>query len=154
MLRKIQNHKKKIDQLFEKVEIITDSSLKAEWAKYLCILVSGFIEDSFKELIYTFIENRTSTEIKAFVVTEIKDITNLNADKIAIGLIKFSKEWKEKFEIEITDEQKEHLKSIISNRHNIAHGKIDKVQLKLSDIIDYYKSAIKVVEILHTIIIR
>lgn len=52
------------------------------------------------------------------------DITNLKTSKLQDILMAFSTEWAKKFTeyIEVNEQQKTSLDSIIAQRHNIAHG--------------------------------
>ena len=86
-------HRQKIDNLFEKVACFEEPAIKSEWSKYLCILVSGFIEESLRVLLEKYCENKASANIKKFVRNKIDKITNCNTGKIQGILLEFSSNW-------------------------------------------------------------
>jgi hypothetical protein len=50
--REVQRNRHRLDATFERIKRIqADAELQSDFAKYLCILVSGFIETSIKELV-------------------------------------------------------------------------------------------------------
>ncbi|MCW9679759.1 hypothetical protein FJR41_002820 [Dolichospermum planctonicum UHCC 0167] len=70
-------HRQKIDNLFEKVARFEELAIKSEWSKYLCILVSGFIEESLRVLLEKYCENKASANIQKFVGKKINDYKNV-----------------------------------------------------------------------------
>ena len=60
-------HRQRIDNLFKKVALFEELEIKSEWSKYLCILVSGFIEESLRVLLEKYCENKASVNIQKFV---------------------------------------------------------------------------------------
>lgn len=51
MNRKILSHRQRINTLFKKITSISNLADRGEWSKYLCILVSGYIEESLRVLL-------------------------------------------------------------------------------------------------------
>ena len=90
-------HRQKIDNLFEKVACFEEPAIKSEWSKYLCILVSGFIEESLRVLLEKYCENKATTNIQKFVGKKIDNITNCKAKKINDILLEFSSDWANEF---------------------------------------------------------
>ncbi|MBO1057855.1 MAG: hypothetical protein HEQ27_15560 [Dolichospermum sp. JUN01] len=145
-------HRQKIDNLFEKVACFEEPAIKSEWSKYLCILVSGFIEESLRVLLEKYCENKASANIQKFVGKKIDDITNCNANKIKKILDEFSSDWSNKFTNRIIDNDqiKTAIDNVVQNRHKIAHGK--SIGMSYSNISKDYKNVKKAVEILEEII--
>ncbi|MDD1413501.1 MAE_28990/MAE_18760 family HEPN-like nuclease [Dolichospermum sp. ST_con] len=156
MNQSILAHRRRIDNLFEKVACFTEPAIQSEWSKYLCILVSGFIEESLRVLLEQYCKDKASPNIQKFVTKQIEDITNCNTEKIKKILEKFSSDWQSGFtnkiqeESKINDEIKNAIDSVVQNRHKIAHGK--SIGMTYSNISDYYKNVKKAVEILEEII--
>jgi hypothetical protein len=156
MTPSILSHMQRIDFLFRKAASVADKAEQAEWAKYLCILVSGFIEESLRVLLEEYTRKRATPVIQNFVSGEIKDITNCKTSKIAVVLQRFNPKWENDFLSEIQaksrvdDEIKNSVDSVITNRHQIAHGK--NIGLRYATISTYYNNVKKAVEILDAVI--
>lgn len=149
---RILSHCQRIDNLFSRVASFDDPKDKSEWSKYLCILVSGYIEESLRVLLEDYASERknASSPIKNFVLKQIKNITNCKTQKILDTLDSFDSSWKDAFEEKITPEIKDSIDSIVANRHAIAHGK--NTGITYTTVTNYYKNIKKAIEILEDII--
>jgi len=156
MNRLILSHSQRIDSLFGKVGGITDPAAQAEWSKYLCILVSGFIEESLRILLEEYTRTHASPVVQNFVSREIQEITNCKASKIGSILQRFNPTWEREFlsQIEaksrIVDEIKSSLDSVVANRHQIAHGR--NIGLRFASVSTYYLNVKKAVEAMEQVI--
>ncbi|MEG4197337.1 HEPN domain-containing protein [Microcoleus sp. Pol12A5] len=152
----ISSHRQKIDARFNKVSSISDPADQGEWSRYLCILVSGYIEESLRILLETYAVKNASPYIQNFVCKEIKGITNCKTNKIIDILGKFHSDWGTNFisqiaaKSNIDNEIKDSIDSIVTTRHAIAHGK--SVGVSYSTVSNYYKNVKKAVEVLENII--
>lgn len=143
-------HRQRIDNLFKKVALFEELEIKSEWSKYLCILVSGFIEESLRVLLEKYCENKASANIQKFVGKKIDDITNCKTEKIKRILLEFSSDWENEFTNKINDQIKTAIDNVVQNRHKIAHGK--SIPMSYHNILNYYNNVKKAVEILEEII--
>lgn len=156
MTPSIVAHRQRIDNLFKKAATIADIAEQAEWARYLCVLVSGYIEESLRVLLAQYTRTRATPVIQNFVWGEIKDITNCKTSKIANVLQRFNPTWKNDFlndiqaKSRVIDEIKNSVDSVIANRHQIAHGK--NIGLGYAAISAYYDNVKKAVETLDAVI--
>jgi RiboL-PSP-HEPN len=152
----ILSHRQRIDALFKKVSSITDLADQGEWSKYLCILVSGYIEESLRVLLEAYSASHASLCIQNFVSKEIKGITNCKTNRIKDILCKFDSDWGHDFvsqiavKSNIADEIKDSIDSIVTNRHAIAHGK--STGIRYATVLNYYNNVKKAVEVLESII--
>lgn len=149
-------HRQRIDALFRRVSSFSDPVDQSEWSKYLCVLVSGFIEESFRVLLEEYSKHHASQSIQSFVSSELKDTTNCKTNKITSILARFNPIWEADFLAEIqvnsriVDEIKNSIDGVVSNRHLIAHGK--SVGIGYSTIFRYYQNVKKAVEVLEIVI--
>lgn len=156
MLSSINSHKSRLDILFTKVNTITDLKMQSEWSKYVCILTSGYIEESLRSLLIAHATINSSPTIKKYVENHIKFITNCKNAKIKTILQAFDDRWVITYENELTrrstnpDELKNAIDSVIGNRHRFAHG--GHGGLSFSTINNYYTNVKTVVDILTSII--
>ena len=123
MLISVQREKQKLDNLFTKIESVEEMELKSHWARYLCVLTSGYIENSVRYIISDYSNNKASQPLANFVQRKIRMVTNLKKNNIVDLLNSFNPEWGTKFLEKITDKQIDAIDSVVANRHQIAHGK-------------------------------
>jgi hypothetical protein len=98
--------------------------MQAHWAKYLCILSAGFIENALSEIYISFTRNAASEPVANFTSSVLTKIQNPKCSKFIEIAAAFKPEWGNELENFVNDEgRKEALDSIMSNRHLIAHGK-------------------------------
>jgi hypothetical protein len=139
----------KLDHIFDLSNRLTeDDELSAQYARYLCVLVSGYIEESIRLLLVDYAQRRSSPEILRYVRLKTKSVTNLKSSKIKELLVSFSEEWVTHYEEKVSDESIDAIDSVVANRHNIAHGK--NTNISLGVVRNYYalvKPVIKELEI-------
>ncbi len=121
-----------------------DIEVQSDFAKYFCILVSGFLESAIVALILDYAERRSSPEVTLYVERHLDFWTNPNAGKIIQLLGSFSLDWKIASEQFLIDERKATVNSLIALRHKIAHG--ESVGTSLTQVKAYYAIALEVVE--------
>ena len=144
---KLLSEKQRLDNLFEKFKDLTnDEEVAAHWSRYLCVLVSGFLENAIRVLAASYATARSHPNVANYVARHISSATNLNQERIGQVLGSFSQEWELLFRTSITDEQKDAIDSVIANRHNIAHGR--SVGVSPARIKEYYSQVLVVVEML------
>jgi hypothetical protein len=144
MIFDVVREKQKIDHIFKLAgQLEPDEELLAHWAKYLCVLTSGFIENSLRIILTQFAKNKANQQVANFVESRIRMITNLNEERIGQLLGAFSSEWRDKFTGKRTDAQKAAIDSVIANRHLIAHGQ--SVSLTLARMKEYYTEVVKTI---------
>ena len=157
MCQSISSHRQRLENLFSKISEVSDFAAQSEWSKYLCILVSGFIEESLRTLLEEYTKKHSAPNIQNFVEKQLKTIINCNTNRIIEVLKKFSNDWAQEFEHQIKEKSsiddskiKNSIDSVIANRNSIAHGK--NVGITYSRISVYYADVKKAVKTLEDII--
>ncbi len=156
MNRSILSHQQRLDHLFNKIGAVPDPNDQGEWAKYLCVLTAGFIEESLRVLLNEFVKNNSSLEIRRYLEVEVDAITNCKTKKIDSILTQFNLAWASTFQQELSnrstflDEVKDSVDSIVENRHKIAHGK--SISIGFVTVRKYYGNVKKAVDALEGII--
>lgn len=150
MRLRLETQERRLDELIELMDSIEDEDIKSHFSKYLCIKVSGYLENVVKTLISTYIDGTSPRPVQSFIKTKIKNTTNLSTDKVVVFLESFEKTWASEFETKLTDEMSESLNSVVSNRNQIAHGGHDNITPRVIKI--YYDDIKEVVKILQEII--
>ena len=137
----IVRYQQRLDALFEKVKDISDIELQSHRARYLCILVSGYLETSVRAIYGEYnrnVTNYVSSKLKSFQSPKMGNILELTRA--------FSRQWAEELEVATEGELKGSVDSIVANRNNIAHGQ--DVGISYVTIREYYQNAVKVIELI------
>lgn len=143
----VQSQKQKIDAVLQFAnQLPQDDVILSHWAKYVCVLTSGFIEDSLRKILIKYTRDKATPQVVNFAESKLEKITNLNEEKIAQLLGAFSANWMEQFRSKRTEEQKDAIDSVIANRHQIVHGQ--SVGLTLARMKKYYEEVAKVITII------
>ncbi len=137
--------KRVLDESFKRVaKIDNDSELQADFARYLCVLVSGFIEKSVVELILEHTRHRANPSVLRFVEYRTRQFTNVNAQRLEELLGAFDPEWRSDLKKFLVDERKDALDSIVSLRNTISHGQ--SVGVTFVRVKEYYEHVQSVID--------
>lgn len=136
--------KKRLDSTFGRAPVAGDPEVLADFARYLCVLVSGYLESVIVALVVDYAARRSAPEIAAFVDAQLKNWTNPKVNKILALAQSINPAWKVDLEAFIVDEKKESIDSLIAIRHKIAHG--ESVGTTLGQIKQHYQNVQKVVD--------
>ena len=143
----ISRLRRRLEATFSRVPSSSaDLEVQADYAKYLCVLVSGFFENARVALVLHYAEKRSAPEIAAFVERQLDRWTNPNSEKIATLFGSFNPDWRLAVEGYLVDERKDSVNSLVALRHKIAHG--ESVGTSLSQVKAHYKTILEVVDFL------
>ena len=143
--------RKRLDATFGRVPSpSTDAEIQADYAKYLCVLVSGFFENAIVALVLDYVERRSAPEIMSFVERQLDRWTNPNAEKITNLFGAFRADWRASLDSFLIDERKDSVNSVVALRHQIAHG--GSVGTSPSQIKAHYKTIVEVVDFLSELV--
>lgn len=117
-------YKSRIINLFKSYAEETNLESQAHSAKYLAVLVSGYLEQAIKELLLHYTSQGTRSQISRYVEKTWPISRNMKADSIQNILNQFDSEWGDEFHNWLTkdDKRKSHINSIVEWRNSIAHG--------------------------------
>lgn len=140
-------YKQRLDNLFGQISAFSGNpELQSQWARYLCVLVSGFLEVSICATYNQFAKNSASPQVANFVKYQLDSFQNPKMGKIVELTRAFNSEWTTELETATEGELKDGVDSIVANRHQIAHGR--DVGITYTRIKNYYEDAIKVVDLI------
>lgn len=140
----------RIDRVFISTERIDDEEAKSNLSRYLCILTSGYIEESIRLLIRDYTATKASPKILNHINLTTKNQTNFNCEKIEAFLSSFDSKWRDDFENSLTFEERDAINSVIANRHLIAHGQ--NVGISYINVKSWYKAVKNSIEKIQRII--
>ncbi len=139
----------RLDHLFTMASAFSEEEYIANWARYLCILASGLIENSVKAFVWRYAARNSAANIQSYVNKKVQSITNLNCEKLSQFLRSFSEAWCDEFENTLSEKQKAAIDSVIANRNNIAHG--NDVGISYVTMKQYYSEVKAVIGLLENI---
>lgn len=114
-----------------------DLETQSDFARYLCVLVSGFLEKAVAELVVEHSRRSGGPTLQRFVEASTRRFTNANAQKLKELLGGFNPDWRTKLDAILIDEFKDAVDSVVGLRHSIAHG--GSAAVTYSRISEYYK---------------
>jgi hypothetical protein len=93
----------------------------SHYARYLCVLVAGFAEQSTKELLSEFARNQSSARVHRYVANQLKLIWGLDVVKLQRLVEAIDPAWWEDLK-DNHPEELDALASVAGLRNQIAHG--------------------------------
>jgi len=149
-IKEIDAQRKRLDALFDKAtDLSGDPELLAHWAKYLCVLVCGFLENSVELCLSDYCQKRSDECINNFISSELRSFQNPKMAKILELFGTFSKTWEEDMRNSSDGRISDAVNSIVANRHMIAHG--GRSQISMSAVKNYYADIVRAVELMQKI---
>lgn len=124
--RDLSRQKQVLNGLIAKTQSATsgDVEMQSHWAKYLCVLAAGFLENAIAELYGDYCRRSASPAVAKFAVRSLTRIRNPKTNTFIEVCRSYDKTWADSLEAFIEDDgRKEAINSIMANRHLIAHGK-------------------------------
>lgn len=143
----VASQKNSLDDLFKKVSVFSaDPELSSHWAKYLCVLVYGFIEISMREILFDYANNKSAPQVANFVRSRVRGVWNWNTEKVFETIGVFDSTMRTSVEGAIDQEHRDAFNSIVGNRHKITHG--ESVSVSFSSVQEYYGKVVKTIDII------
>jgi len=119
--------------------------LQAHWARYLCVLAAGFIENALADVYSRYARSSANLYISNFVESTLGKIQNPKSNRFLETARAFNKDWEDTLRDFLdTDGRREAIDSIMANRHLIAHGKDSGISLVR--VSDYLGKSVQVIE--------
>lgn len=138
--------KDQLDATFDRVQRIDvgEFELQADFARYLCVQVSGFLEQSIRNSTAEYVASRADKRVANFVTRATNRLTNLDTEKIKEHLLKFDPKWQPTLDSLLVEEVKDAINSVVALRHRIAHGQ--SADITIARVKGYYKQVIMAVK--------
>ena len=141
----VVRYQKRLENLFRQIGLLTDNlELQSHGARYLCVLVSGFLEISIRSVYAAYAKDNSSPNVANFVESHLERLQNPNMERIASLVGSFSPQWESDLRIATEGDLKDAVDSIVANRNKIAHG--EDVGITYARVQDYYRRIVRVLE--------
>jgi hypothetical protein len=139
--------KQHLDFLFQKSASLKENDeLLAHWSRYLCVLVSGWLQVAVYEIYSDYARKRASENVSSYVSKRLKKFQNPKMNNILSLTSDFSSDWKDALKGATHGEIKDAVDSIVKNRHQIAHG--ESCNISYERLKRYYEKAVIAIELL------
>jgi hypothetical protein len=144
--RFIDRHRKRIEQLLKNVPTDPSGNLEfqSHWARYTCVVMYGYIEDSVQAILRSYCCVRCSSNVQNFVSGQLEFFQSAKAENILALLNKFDPRWEVSLSGFLDDERRSAINSVVGNRHRIAHGK--DVSLTIHQLASWYPKINEVID--------
>jgi RiboL-PSP-HEPN len=142
----IERKKQVLDATFDRASSIkTDPELLSDFARYLCVLVAGFLEQSIIEIVLDHVRTHSASSVQQHVEQRVRRFTNAKVQRVIQLIGSFDADWRRELEGYLVDEHRAAVDSVVELRHAIAHGRPADV-ISMVRIRDYYGRVKQVVD--------
>lgn len=115
--------RQRLEATIKRLDLVqADPELQSDFAKYLCILVSGYVETAVTELLLEHSRRNAAPTVQRYVEAQTRRLTNLNSERLQQLLGSFDPDWRQSLSLLLVDEKKDALDSVVNLRNRIAHG--------------------------------
>jgi hypothetical protein len=139
--------KQKIEWLINQAKTFDGNQLELQshWARYLCVLVAGFLENAISEVYSCYVQECSNEQVANYVESVLNRIQNPKSQKFLETARSFNRDWESNLNTYIEQNgRKDAIDSVMANRHLIAHGKDSGIALARLD--QYFKKSLEVID--------
>lgn len=143
----VHRFEQRLNTLFQKASALSnDLELQAHFARYLCVLVSGYLEIAVAEIYSDYAQRKGHPHLATYIKRQMSRFQNPNMTKV-LGVVRdFNPEWAEELQLSTQGEIKDSVDSVVANRHKIAHG--ESVGVSLAYARQYYSAAVRLIALM------
>ncbi len=109
-----------------------DDEMRSHLTKYICVICSGFIENSIYHVFYDIAERSTEQSVVlTYAKSQLFKIQNTNSKKIRILTKSFNPDWHDPLRDFLQENNRSTaINYILKERHNIAHGRDSTITIR------------------------
>lgn len=147
--RDLDRQRQTIEALFRRTRDACgdDVEMMAHWARYLCVLCAGFLENALTAVYSDYCRGAASPQVASFAIRALEQISNPKTQRFLEVAGRFRAEWKGELEVFVAEHgRRDAIDSIMNNRHLIAHGQ--RSDITIARVSDYWAKSVRVVEFL------
>ena len=113
----------RIDDVFERAVGFGDEpDVQADYARYLCVLVTGFLEQAVVRVILDYVNALGDPSLSRYVAETLRRPGSMYAQDIIHLVGSFSEDWRTQLTEKLTTRHREAIGSVYASRNKIAHG--------------------------------
>jgi len=136
----------RLDSTFARVASLSveDLEIRSDFARYLCVLVSGFVETALAELAIEYCRKRSAPTVTNYATSQLGRIQNVKAERLLQFMGWFDQSWRIEVQNFIDGPRKDALDSVVDLRNKIAHG--ESVGVTYTRIRNYYQRIVEIID--------
>ncbi|MFD7213131.1 HEPN domain-containing protein [Streptomyces cyaneofuscatus] len=143
----IKRLKTSIEELYVRSDPrgIEDLEVASDLGRYLCVRVSGFLEQATQVILRDYCSRNSWGEVQAFAHSWLDRMPNLSADALIKLVKRFNNSWASELEEMLSkEERRASLNALIGIRNDVAHGK--QQGMSRNQAWEYYELADEIVD--------
>ena len=147
---KLLAEKKIVDDLFKQINSFTgDPFIKSLLTYYLCVRVSGFLENSVRTIFLDYSIPMSRGNVPTYISNKLKKFPNPTWSAIIELATDYNKLWADNLKKTIKPSVPSALDSINVNRNAIAHGSTSSITI--GDLTSYYNDVLILIDELENV---
>ncbi len=140
-------HRDRINAVFDSVKPgQLDPQMVSHLSRYLCVLASGFVEESVRLIVSDYATRNANVEVSRYVRKRLERFVNPALNNILCLVAEFDPELRTSIETQMGEDVRAAIQGVVDNRHQIAHGR--NIGIGLPTIREYWKNVVRGVELL------
>lgn len=133
----------------------SDPGVGAHLAGYMSVLISGIVEDCVEHLVVERARMSNDPQLQEFVRRSMdRQFRNPKSDDIANVLRQFSETYRDSYNRSVSEQAREALGSIVSNRMALAHKATPQSTLTVNDVRGYFVQIVEILEVVERILLH
>lgn len=138
--------RKRLEATFLRISNLNSADLEvqSDFARYLCILVSGFVETAIAELAIEYCRKRSTPTVSNYAGSQLVRLQNIKTERLLQIMSRFDPKWRTELEVFVDGPRKDALDSVIDLRNKIAHG--ESVGVTYTRIKEYYQRIAEIID--------
>jgi hypothetical protein len=119
----VHGDKQRLDEVFKRASAVADMELSADLARYLCVLVSGFLEQAVIEILSEHTRRRSDPSVQKYVGSKLYRFTTANSQNLSDLVGSFDADWHNDLKAFLIGEHKDSVDSVVNIRQAVSHGR-------------------------------
>lgn len=142
----VASRRRRLNATFDRVrDIEAEPELRSDFARYLCVQVSGFLEQSVVDLVLEHVRRNSSLTVQRHIEARLgRRFANAKSQTLIDLMNTFDLAWGTDLKDFLVDEYKDAVDSVVDLRNQISHG--GSVGVTMARVQSYYERVNKVVD--------
>ena len=138
----------RIDDVFERAVGFDDEpDIQADYVRYLCVLVTGFLEQAVVRVILNYVDALGDPSLSRYVAETLRRPGRMQVEQILRLVGRFNEDWRTELGEKLTTRHREAIGSVYASRNKIAHGEdVDLAYRQIRGDYDLVREAIDFLE--------
>lgn len=96
--------------------------VEADYARYLCVLVTGFLEQAVERVILGYVDAQGNRRLSRYIAKRLQPNRNMRAKQLLDIVGQFDEDWRSQLDEKLTTRHRDAIGSVYASRNKIAHG--------------------------------